>query len=648
MEFETKSPNPKKGGQMNKYFFITILIFLTFSIFCQNNAPVASNISVAQRTDGSKIIDIYYDVTDADGDSLTITLYISSDDGVNWDITPTQLSGDIGAGILSGTGKHILWNAGDEATGYEGSQFKFKVIANDGQEGFEWCYVPEGIFTYGEFDEIQLIPYDFQIMKYEVTNSQYVTFLEEALANGDITVTTSTVEGYYTGDENYSAGSYLFLDLVDSDCRIDWTGTEFTIVSGYEDHPVVEITWFGSWAFADFYGFDLPTEFEWEKAAHGNTGYDYPWGNSIDGSMANYFDSGDPWEPGTTPIGMYNGQIIQDFQTADSPSPFGGYDMVGNLWELTDSFWGGGFTARVKRGGCWLNDILNLKTWIRANPDPHQSESDTGFRCIRIIDNGFAWCNIPAGEYTYGEGDTIKTIDYNYNIMKYEVTNLQYKRYLEDALADGEITVNGSDVEGFYTGDENYPAGTYPFYSLGTPIGNNYARISATTDTAFVINVPAGYNPGDFDNHPVVYVTWFGAWHFAEHYGLRLPTEFEWEKAARGDTGYDYPWGDTITGNNANYVNSGDPWDNGTTPVGYYNGYNGTIDSPSPYGVYDMCGNVNDWTDSWFGTTNRFIRGGAWNGHSYDDDLCSWYRNTHYNPTYNYCIIGFRCAKDSE
>jgi len=118
---------------MNKSIFIIIFILFTFQLFCQNNAPIASNISVSQRTDGSKIIDIYYDVIDADGDTLTISLYISSDDGANWDITPTQVTGDIGSGILSGNNKHIVWNAGTEIENYEGTQFKFRVIADDEQ-----------------------------------------------------------------------------------------------------------------------------------------------------------------------------------------------------------------------------------------------------------------------------------------------------------------------------------------------------------------------------------------------------------------------------------------------------------------------------------------------------------------------------------
>ena len=97
----------------------------------QNSAPVVENVTAAQRTDGSKVVDIYYDVSDADGDALTITMQVSSDSGQTWDITPLYTSGDIGIVINPGTGKHIIWNAGDEAYTLDGDQYQFKIIADD-------------------------------------------------------------------------------------------------------------------------------------------------------------------------------------------------------------------------------------------------------------------------------------------------------------------------------------------------------------------------------------------------------------------------------------------------------------------------------------------------------------------------------------
>ena len=97
----------------------------------------------------------------------------------------------------------------------------------------------------------------------------------------------------------------------------------------------------------------------------------------------------------------------------------------------------------------------------------------------------------------------------------------------------------------------------------------------------------------DPPEHPVVNINWFQAGEYCEWLGGRLPTEAEWEKAARGTDGRIYPWGAAPDPNRANYLNSGDPFDNGTVPVAYYR--EGNSDGRSPYGVSDMAGNVWEW-----------------------------------------------------
>ena len=286
----------------------------------------------------------------------------------------------------------------DPGTLNEGTTYYWKIIVYDGAQNnstigdiwefttttteFEWCTVPAGQFTYGMQDEILYINYDYQIMKYEVTNQQYLNYLEEAYNTGNISVSSSTVEGYYEGDEIYSAGNYEFYDLDDGDNRIHWNGSNFIIETGYEEHPVVEVTWFGAWAFAENYGLSLPTEHEWEKSARGNTAYDFPWGNSIDGSRANYNNSGDPWDNGTTPVGMYNGQIIQGFQTTDSPSPYDVYDMAGNVWEWTYGWSIYLPPRRVIRGGSWENPTGTLRSWRSGSLESIECYECLGFRCV--------------------------------------------------------------------------------------------------------------------------------------------------------------------------------------------------------------------------------------------------------------------------
>lgn len=267
-------------------------------------------------------------------------------------------------------------------------------------------------------------------------------------------------------------------------------------------------------------------------------------------------------------------------------------------------------------------------------------------------DPGFSWCLIPAGDYTYGEDNTIQTIDYDFEIMKYEVTYGQYLVYLQQAYDDGLIYVLNNGVHGHYPGDEHYYYGDYRYYCMMNYFPFQHTAHISYTDGEFVLNPPPGYDDDDFLDHPVYNVMWFGAWHFAEYYGLRLPTEEEWEKAARGLTGYDFPWGNEITGSRANYNNSGGPYGNGTTPVGFYNGdvYGDfeTIDSPSPFGVYDMAGNVFNWTDSWIaspsGNMQRVMKGGFFSSH--ENFVKSWYRDS----TFPEAIlrtpkVGFRCVR---
>ena len=375
---------------MKKINFPALLTAMLLSILFAQEAQV-TNVLAAQRTDGSQIVDITYDLTeDALFNRFTITVEVSFDGGGSFSATD-YVTGEVGNFIAPGTSKMIAWDLGQEYDDLFSENVRVKVIATGhviGEIPFEFVTVPAGEFYYGYEHLIITIDYDYEIMKYEVTNAQYAQYLIETVSNGIVWIQDDTVVGHYPGDEQYSEGDYLIynmeFDNVDANVgMINWNGTTFIVNEGYGNHPVINITWFGAYAFADYYGMQLPTEIEWVKAVSHENGHQFPWGEygSTDGTRANFWFSGDPWDNGTTPTGFYNGENYAGFQTADSPSRFGTYDMNGNVYEWTNS-WNDWY--HVIRGGSWQTStwLLMNQEWIGA--DPAVPLLDLGFRCIRI------------------------------------------------------------------------------------------------------------------------------------------------------------------------------------------------------------------------------------------------------------------------
>ena len=252
--------------------------------------------------------------------------------------------------------------------------------------------------------------------------------------------------------------------------------------------------------------------------------------------------------------------------------------------------------------------------------------------------------DIPAGRVTLGTDDPIQAfgdppLDQGpahqvhldaFQMAATEITEAQYAMYLNGALADGEIAVSLGDISDEYHTRITHPVPAYVVEgAAGTPYAGkpfvHLAPITGLTHNADEISgllVPShplnrswilysaeaesfSVYPG-FEDWPAAFVKWWGAMAFAERYDLSLPTEAEWEVAARGGQQLDYPTSDGANScEHANYacynVMDVPGWDMADTPDEYL-AFRYAVGSwePNPYGVYDMAGNLWEWTLDWY------------------------------------------------
>ncbi len=222
---------------------------------------------------------------------------------------------------------------------------------------------------------------------------------------------------------------------------------------------------------------------------------------------------------------------------------------------------------------------------------------------------------------------------FNGEMSKYETTNAQYCQFLNDALASGDITVEADIVYGVNGSNGGTDFVDQVYYNLA---GAGYTYNEATNGGAARINyIDSSFTvDSGFENHPVTYVSWYGATAFCNYYGYRLPTEWQWQAVADYNGSFTYGCGTTINNSIANYFNSTHP--NGTTAVGSF----GTFG----YDMCDMAGNVYEWTDSWYSDNQnyRIFRGCCWYSL---ENYCTVSSRTYYGPNSAYYVIGFRVCR---
>ena len=266
-----------------------------------------------------------------------------------------------------------------------------------------------------------------------------------------------------------------------------------------------------------------------------------------------------------------------------------------------------GFVKRLASG-----DFSRAKQQEVKNHD----NAEIYYKNSKFGDKPHEMIKIPAGKFVMGTNERLSDEGPEHTIYqdvflidKYEVTNAQYKKFIDET---------GRRSPSHFR-NRTYPEGKV--------------------------------------DHPVTFVTWEDATAYCDWAGKRLPTDKEWEKAARGTDGRTYPWGNEFKLENGNtplrwesFGKFGD-----TMPIGSFDG------GLSPYGLFDMSGNVWEWTSSWYkaypnnktfsesyGERYKTLKGGSW----FD---CSFYKCGISAPVYNRAFFakkvkndtfGFRCASD--
>jgi sugar lactone lactonase YvrE/formylglycine-generating enzyme required for sulfatase activity len=315
---------------------------------------------------------------------------------------------------------------------------QFDVLAQENIT--EFTLIPAGKFDMGDHygfvdpehqsDEIPIHTVyvdSFYMATTPVTCRDYCDYLNSAIAKGSIEVRSGSVYG--TGSTNV----YLDTTIANQYSTIQYSNNHFTVRSGRELHPITGVRWFGAIAYCNWCstiegyepcynlltgdcnlavnGYRLPTEAEWEYAARGgqyNPYYQFPWSNdtNIDGRLANWEGSGDPWEngdyPRTTPVGFYNGTLryksdynwpstATTYQTRDGSNAYGLYDMAGNVWEWVNDWYQNQYYSYCVTNGIVINPPGP------ATGDIFTDHGSIAYRALR----GGTWYN-GGGQQFYG------------------------------------------------------------------------------------------------------------------------------------------------------------------------------------------------------------------------------------------------------
>jgi len=406
-------------------------------------------------------------------------------------------------------------------------------------------------------------------------------------------------------------------------------------VAGRDEHPVNCVNWDQASGFCAANGDVLPTEAQWERAARGGAdGNLYPWGNVAPDCSHAVFDDGSA----TTGQGCDGSSTMAVGSKAAGRNGYGLYDIAGNVFEWTadwyDSAWFGsgptsnptgpvGGAVRVVRGGHFgAANAGYMHPSYRGSDYPGTSHLSRGFRCARpftpCTDNNPCTTDTPDGK-----GTCTHTPLPVGSLCPGGLCNLEAK------CAAAPQGMSAVPAGTFWMGcnsakDANCQADESPQHKVTlttsyfmdtteTTVAQYRACVLAGKCSAPATQQPTQYAtyPG-LANNPVNFVTWDQARAFCQQKGGDLPTEAQWEMAARGRCEEN---GSTAADPNCAKAMRTYPWGNATADCSYAVMYNGSdsgcgtdatwavgskTPGDSPYGLHDMAGNAWEWNRDWY------------------------------------------------
>ena len=379
----------RRGG-----FALAILLLPV--AFLRAADPVVDSVICSQRA-GTKLVDIEYRVTDADGDEMTIT--VSGHDyesGVDVPINTLSGDGADGASVTSGV-HHLVWDAGADWTGKLSDRFRITIRAadtNGGEAPEGFVLIPAGtnsgtnpLAEGGSYDSTwypetySLTVSAFYMSKYETSKAKWDEVRAWAASHGYTGLSAGGGKG-----PTHPVHSVNWYDVVKW-CNA-WSEKEgrtpcYTVSgnvykTGEYDDVVCDMS---------ANGYRLPTDTEWEYAARGGlSGKRFPWGDTITHSQANYC-SDDGYSYDISPTRGYHPTYNDGTSPYTSPAGsfaangYGLYDMAGNVWEWCWDWYPGYVgSIRVRRGGGWCYHADFCRSGFRYWDYPDRRIGNIGFR----------------------------------------------------------------------------------------------------------------------------------------------------------------------------------------------------------------------------------------------------------------------------